>query len=199
MDLRVFRLIPLLVLALPASLAAQLPVSLTVEARAGYAVPTGDFANSAEGFVADAGPALGVAVVVHPIPALGVFVGYQQLRFGCAPCAGAGLDDSAVLAGTEGGLHVSIPVEFAGAVPWLRASALYHSLAFSGMGDRMTSDPAFGFGGAAGVSVPVLGRLEVSPGIRFMAVPAHFDFTVLPDRSVDVTAVSFDLGFAYSF
>lgn len=199
MHLRTLRLLPYVLLALPLSLAAQSPIPLTIEARGGIAVPVGDFASSSEGFNAGNGPAFAAGVLVEPLSFLGLFAGYQQVRFDCSRCAAAGLDGSVVLAGPEAGIHLGAPVRFAGGAPWFRASVLYHSLAFSGMGDRITSDAEVGFMTAAGFSFPVYQRVAIVPAIRFLAVPADFEFSLLPDRSLDVTAVSFDLGLTYSF
>lgn len=195
------RLMPLLAFALillPGMLRAQLPVSLAVEARAGYAVPTGDFSGSADTPAFEAGPTFAVGGRLDLLAGVGLFVAYQQSRFGCLTCRSDDLDGSAVLDGMEAGVHLA-PMTFAGVTPWLRAAGLVQALSFSGFGEQLYSRNGTGFGIGAGVEVPLAAGLTLAPGIRFQAVPAEFEFSNLPQRSVDVSFFSFDLGVGYRF
>lgn len=183
-------------LLFPAGLAAQGGIGLTVEGRAGWAIPSGDFGSDG-GLAAEGGPAFALGGRVNLVPALGIYAGYQQTRFGCSTCEAASLDDAPVLDGFEGGVHLSA----AGAAfsPWLRAGIIQQQLGFSGFGDRLTSDSATGFSGGVGLGIQLSPGLDFNPGVSFLSIPAEFDFETVPDRSIDVTAFTIDLGIAYRF
>lgn len=191
-------LLAALLCALPATLTAQLPVPVVLEARVGWGSPMGDFAD--EGVATPAsGFAFAVGGRVDVIEHVGVFVGYEQVRFGCDGCEVLDLDDEIVLSGLEAGLQLGVPFPLAIADPWLRGALLYQTLAFSGDGERLASDPGVGIGIAAGVDFAVRSGVAVSPSVGFRSVPAHFAFERLADRTADVSALTVQLGVSYRF
>jgi hypothetical protein len=196
MHSRIRGLLPLVLLLFPAGLFAQGGFGLSIEGRAGWAVPAGDF-GSDSGIAAEGGPTFAVGGRVNFAPALGLYAGYQQTQFGCGQCDALGLEDATVLQGLEAGVHLS-PASMPYA-PWLRAGIIQQQLSFSGFGDRLTSESGTGFSGAVGIAIELAPRLQVKPGVSFLSVPAEFQFETVPDRSADVTAFTIDLGVAYRF
>jgi hypothetical protein len=192
-------LLPLLVLIGADPAAAQLPVPITVETRAGYALPSGRFAAEDESAGAEGGPSVAVGVRVQAHRLLGVYGGVQQTRFGCTRCATFDLDETIVASGGEGGIHVVLPGEVAGFTLWVRAGLVHQVLRYSGEGDRIVSRSAVGFSGSTGGSYSLGRRWSLTPGVRFLSVPADFQFVDFPQRSIDVTAFSVDLGVALRF
>lgn len=184
--------------ALPATLAAQLPVPVVLEARVGWGFPTGDFAG--EGVVSPtSGFAFAVGGRVDVIEHVGAFAGYEQVRFGCDGCEVLDLDDEMVLGGLEVGLQLGVPFPLAIADPWVRGALLYQTLAFSEDGERLASDPGVGFSVAAGADFAVRPGVAVSPAVGFRSVPAEFAFERLADRTADVSALTVQLGVSYRF
>lgn len=197
MHSRIRGLLPLALLLLPAALSGQSGFGFSVEGRAGWALPAGDFAADS-GISAEGGPTFALGGRINFAPAVGVYAGYQQTRFGCGQCDVLGLDDATVLDGLEAGVHLA-PAPRLAYAPWLRAGIIQQQLGFSGFGDRLTSAPATGFSGAVGVGIQLSPGLHFNPGVSFLSVPAEFDFETVPDRSVDVSAFTIDLGVAYRF
>lgn len=190
------------VLLLPLPLAAQmLPFSVAVDARVGLVTPTGDFASSSDGFASESGVGYAIGGSVYPIRSLGFFAGYQRSDFGCEQCALLGLDDSALVEGLEGGVHLSLPLGDSPISPWFRAGVINQTLAFSLGDDAISSEPTIGFTGGAGVTIPLSRGLELNPAARYFQLPAEFEFglTNLPSRSIDVAAYSFDVGLSFRF
>jgi hypothetical protein len=180
----------------PAPAVSQLPIPLAIEARLGYAIPTWGASGDEIAAEPEAGPSFAIGGRLEATRTVAVFAAYHQTRFGCGGCSARELDDSMVLEGVEGGLRLGLGQQF-GFAPWLQGGALYQTLAFSGDGERMTSALGFGFTAAGGVTIPLTGRLEISPGVRYLLVPASFGFSFAPDLSVDASAVALDVGLAF--
>lgn len=182
-------------LALATSAAAQRPggLSLELEVTPSVAVPAGDFSSAAPG--ASMGVGIGGGALLGLGSRVGVYGGYQYMRFGCSRCAGAGLDGVSDL-GWEAGAQLAAPLLVAGTRPWLRGGLLAHQLRFSGVGASEASRQAIGFSFGVGSTVP-LGPVALLPALRFRAYPAEFDFASLPRRSTEVMYLSVDLGLAF--
>ena len=191
------RFLPLVMLFVPVIAAAQLPVPIAIEGRIGWAVPQGEFADGADGFSAGGGPSVAIGARVDPIPLLGIVAGYQQTWFDCGTCAAVALDDAVVLKAYEAGLNLSIPIPGSDLSPWLRGAVTQQTLGFTGSGQTFTSEVALGFAASGGVVIPLAGRLQISPGIRYQSGPAEFEFSTLPDREIDVSAFAADITLAF--
>jgi hypothetical protein len=189
---------PALALA-PLPLQGQLPIPLTVEARGGFAAPTGEFATEGGGRRFDPGPRAEVGARLRLGAAIGVYGAVQQTWFGCPQCERLGLDGSAVRRGGEAGLHLVPPLLLGSWEPWVRAGATAQTLGFSGFGETRTSSTGFGFSASAGISIPVAERVALLPGAGFQRTPVEFRFDAFPDRSVVMSAVSLDLGVSFRF
>lgn len=199
MTFRVLLSAILLTLASSPLRAQILPFSIAFEGRAGYAVPVGDFAGSEDGFGADAGMAYSAGGAIFPFANFGIFGAYQFSDFGCDECADVGLDDRITTEGLEAGLHVSVPTPLIPIDPWARAGVLYQTVGFSGFDDEVTSSSGTGFVAGVGLTLTPFPLVQINPAIRYYALPAEFDFDIVPDRSLDVTAISIDIGAAVRF
>lgn len=124
----------------------------------------------------------------------GVLASYERVYLGCDICNAVGLDDNAVLEAIGGGIRVTLPATAGRFVPWLEGTLVRQTLGFSGDGEDFTSEAALGFTAGAGVTVPLMDRVEISPRLRYFSAPAEFDFSVLPDRELDASAVLLDVG-----
>lgn len=184
-----------LVVALATRAAAQHPggLSLALELTPAVAVPAGEFSSTAPG--AGPGVGIGAGALLRIGSRVGLYGGYQYLRFGCSRCASGGLDGVEDL-GWEAGAQLAAPLVVAGTRPWLRGGLLAHQLRFSGVGASEASRQAIGFSLGVGSTVP-LGPVALLPAVRFRAYPAEFDFSSLPGRSTEVMYLSVDLGLAF--
>lgn len=155
--------------------AQSLPISLEIRGAVGYR--TGDFpfanlgtdvATGGLGFSANAGLDL--------VSGLGVYAGWGRSTFNSeSPLGGA----SARLEGTyvdEGfvlGVALSPPgVPIIRTRPWVRIGATSRTLEVSDLGVK--SDRAVGFEVGAGLDIPLLGILAVSPGVIYRRHDAQF-------------------------
>jgi hypothetical protein len=192
-------LLALLLITVPIAAGAQLPLTATLEARGGIGMPTGGFGSGAGGPGARPGPALGIGVLVEPVAVLGLYGGFQRIAFGCSSCAELALDDALSLVGLEAGAQLSPPIRIAGVTPWLRAGILHQTLGFAGFGERMTSRRGLDLSVGSGVTFAVTPSIVLTPGVRFSTVPAEFGFSMLPDRSLNATHLSIDVGLGLRF
>lgn len=199
MAIRFAWVLPLLLFVSTPVAAQLLPISIAIDARAGMVVPTGDFASSDDGFASESGIGYAIGGSLYPIRSVGLFAGYQRSEFGCDQCAVLGLDDVAIVEGWEGGIHLTVPIAGSPIAPWIRGGAIHQILLFTGEGGEMSSEPETGFMAGAGVTIPITAGVELNPAARYFAVPAELDFTILPDRSLDVSAYSVDLGVSFRF
>lgn len=191
--------LPLLFVHAPAN-AQMLPFGLAIEARAGLATPVGAFADSEDQFTAESGMSYAVGGRVSALSSFGIFAGYQRTDFDCEQCAQIALDDSVTLEGLEAGVDLGLPLATLPISPWLRAGIIYQQLVFSGFDGERASDPSVGFSGGLGLSIPVLGLLEIMPAVRYFTVPAEYTFDGgLRDGSADVSALTADVGVAVTF
>lgn len=188
-----------LVLLAPARLAAQLPGALSVEARLGGAFATGEFGTPGRALEAGSGYAASVNGRLGLLSGLSVYVGYERAQMACDACAATQLDDALVDDGIGAGAIVELPFGPPGLSPWVRAGLVRRQLKMSGDGETIASKPGIGFDLGAGITLPLTGPFKVTPGIRYIRYPADFEFTVLPDRSIDVSHVGVDVGLAYQF
>lgn len=197
------RSVPLLVVLLCLASAVQaqriprLPLSL--ELRAGGGLPTGDFGSADVPPSAETGAGFGAGAVFHLTPVLGLYGQYNQTGFGCGDCGTFGVDDTATDLGVGVGAQASFARGFGGVLPWVRAGIIRHQLRFTGGGSSATSDPGIGFAAGAGIAWSPVPRVTITPGASFRGYSADFPLGTLPDRSVDVSYVAADLGFAYRF
>lgn len=194
-------LLVLLALAAPpggaeAQVLSRLPLSL--HARLGAGLPTGDFAASAPGIAAEPGASFEVGGMLRLLPLLGVYAAYQQERFGCGECAAVSIDDRAVARGFEAGGHLESPVRPFGLVPWARGGVVRHSLRFSDGESALVSEPGVGFGVGAGIAVP-LGPVLLAPGVRYQRYAVDVEFGGYPSRGMDVSQLTVDVGLLLPF
>lgn len=189
----------LLASAAHAAAAQRLPsLPISVEVRVGAGIPLGEFAEDEPGVGAEAGPDFSAGALFHLSDALSIYGAYSRTHFVCGACDATGLDDQLVDAGAEFGVQ-AMPVRLAGVAPWVRAGGVYRQLTFSGEGDRLASDPGFGFEAGGGLAVAVTRSISIAPGVRFRTYAARLDLGELPSRTVDVSQVLADVGIAFRF
>jgi len=145
--------------ALAAPARAQLPhrTPFAFEARAGIAIPTGDFND-----VASTGYALNANVTAYVIPVLGIYGGYHYTRFGHE---GDGHYDET---GPEIGVRVDFPTPRVPLDPYVRAGFVWNRLELTGAGAGDFSDSSTGIQFNAGVAL-TLGAVSLTPGFTFVS------------------------------
>lgn len=158
------------VLALGADRGAAQDSPLIMEVDGGVAVPYGSFADgSGTGEGADAGVAFGVGFTLRRSDRVGIYVGFDQQRFGCEP---AGCSDGGTYIATGFDLGLRFDLLTGGpVVPWIRAAAITTRVETSDLPapDAGVSDLGWG----AEVSLGVfLGsdRIGVTPTVSYAFV-----------------------------
>ena len=192
-------LLVLAVLMAATSAPAQSGSLAAIEVQGGYAIPRGEFGRGDLGARPLAGPYYAAGARIRVAGPLAVYGRYKEIRFGCANCVDLTLANSMIARSGELGVDLRPFRPFGapfGMQPWFRAGGVYHTLGFSGGREKLTSRAALGIGFGAGVSILVLGRVELIPGLGFVAVPAEFEFTVAPSHSMEVRSLTLEVGAA---
>lgn len=162
--------LPGLVPAFAAPAHAQAPGALGLEARAGAGI--GAFEATAAGLQMAPGAAWGVSLSWGPTPALGGYLAYSAIGFGCTEGFCRDQDVSFTSRGLSVGVRAEAPVRSA---PWLRGGLLFHDLEqrWSGVAEpgAATADGRLGFEAAGGLSWPVADRLSLTPGLHVGFLP----------------------------
>lgn len=176
-----------------------------VGVRAGAGIPTGSFAEAAQGAASDglvrgAKPGLGygldAGVGLGPV---GLYVGTDRIQFDCQPqsCAASG---KYKLTGVSAGLRMGIPL-FPIVKPWVKAGIAVNELTgtFSGAssGTTVTTERRPGYELGAGVDVPVMGFFSITPQVRYVSQKLRYNFPGTSGGSRGVEYYTFDLGFRF--
>jgi hypothetical protein len=159
---------------------AQLPhlTPFAFEARAGVAIPTGDFND-----VASTGYALDGNVTAYVVPTLGIYAGYHYTRFGHE---GSGHYNET---GPEVGLRLDIPTPLIPIDPYVKAGLVWNRLELSGAGAGDFSDSKLGIQLNGGFAL-TLGSVSLSPGFTYITY--RYDTNTLADQKASY--VRADLG-----
>lgn len=188
-------------LAVAAPAAAQGMSPFAVEARAGFAFPTGDFAADD---AVESGTGFGVTGVFRLTPAFGLYAGWDRYAFeGEDDPEFPGVSAEIVDSGLAAGVQLSLPTAGLGLSPWLRGGALYRKAEadvqtgeFGSFGSE--SDYSLGFEVGGGIGIPLGQVLTFTPGVRYRAYqPEYEDLGVSTEG--DVAYVSIDLGLTARF
>jgi hypothetical protein len=178
----------------PSTGQAQLPVSVWV--RPLLALPLGDLRGQEEGLAArtsfglDAGGAVAIG-------SLSVYGEYQEVRFACGECSGAGLTDEALDRGWGAGVVVPVLGEQFGLAPWARLGVIAHHLRIRSVDEAAYSGRSLGWSTGVGARVSPLRWLRVEPSVMLRSYDATFGFAIdVPDRDLSVTYLSFGLAVA---
>jgi hypothetical protein len=159
--------------ALPAVASAQL-LPLSVEARGGAYIPTGDFADGL-----NTGFGFGGNVAYRVIPMLDIYAGYSWQRFGVEDDeefegATLDLDDSGFAFGAR--LHLPAAPNLG---PWVRAGVIMHQLKFTGsdggISVSLSTDRAVGAEIGGGLAIPLMPSLSLTPGVSFRTYKPRFE------------------------
>ena len=169
-------------LALAGSASAQGPVEIatpiSLEARGGIAVPSGDFAD-----LADNAFGFGGSVHVQVAPRVSLYGGYSQTEFDLEPLSADGTDR-----GWEAGARIAFPG--VGFSPWVRGGLLVHDFDVDAGAVEFDTDEEVGFEVGAGVAFPLGPRVSVSPGFAYRRYAVD-----LPVRGeLDVAYLNLDVG-----
>lgn len=169
-----------------------------VEARAGVAIPTGDFADAAS-----LGIGLEGTVLLAFTPMFSAYAGYAWNRFGCDDeFCGGGEDvdftDSGFNLGVRGSFITGGPFE-----PWVRAGIVFHSIELSASDDNVSasieSDRGTGFEIGGGFRYGTAGGISITPGIRYTTYEADMEVPGFGSGEVEVTHLVLDLGVGFTF
>ena len=168
---------------------------LTVEARAGAAVPLGAFADgSGLGEGTSAGVAFGVEVTVGGGWRT-LYAGFSQLRFGCQD-AGCPEGKSYVATGVDMGLRLT-PIRGHAVLPWVGVGGSTTRVESPGVDGSPAGTSSLGFGVelSGGVYVGVARGLALTPAVRWRKAD-----TELPGgASLPLQHLIVDVGLALTF
>ncbi|HEX2094792.1 MAG TPA: outer membrane beta-barrel protein [Longimicrobiaceae bacterium] len=139
---------------------AQLP--FTVEARAGVAVPTGEFGDAAEN-----GLGYGASLSYLAAPRASVYAGYSQAEFNADDS-----DAEAMDSGWEFGARIAFPG--VGFSPFIRGGVLVHEYEVESGAVEVEGDSELGFEVGAGAAFPLGPRVSVTPGVSYRRYSTEF-------------------------
>ncbi len=142
----------------PGVAAAQSPLPISVEVRADAVFPIGDFAD-----YVNTGVGIGGSVALQIIPNIGLYGGYSRTTFDFDEIPNARAIDSGFAVGLTAGLPGFSP-DFA---PWVGAGVLIHDMEVEGVQPEPIGDSSIGFEVGAGVAIPILPRVRLTPAVGF--------------------------------
>jgi hypothetical protein len=181
-------------LAHPARAQSVLPLSL--EARGGAAIPTGDFSDGI-----GTGWSVGGAVFFRAAPMVSVYGGFEHARFGIDQDADfEGIDANVTDNGFRLGARFDVPFgSLTGVSPWVEGGATFNRTSLnasddSGASASFGSDRSVGFEVGAGLAFNVAPRISLTPGVRYRAHQADFSDTDEELGELDVNYFTIDLG-----
>jgi len=139
--------------------AAQIPhiTPFAFEARAGVAVPVGDFND-----VAGSNFGVGGSITYHAVPLLGIYAGASHAQF-----SGDADDGDYNDTGFDLGARLGIPTPLIPIDPWIRAGVVVHRLEHDGA----TADfSAWGTGYEVGAGLGFgFGPISITPGVSYVS------------------------------
>jgi len=182
-------------LAQPARAQSVLPLS--VEARGGVAIPTGDFDDGT-----GLGFSVGGTVFFRAAPMVSVYGGFEHAQFTTDDDDDLeGLDADITDNGFRLGARFDVPFgSLTGVSPWVEGGATFNRTSFnvsddeSGASVGIDSDRSVGFEVGAGLSFNVAPRISITPGVRYRSHKADFGDTEDGPAEVDVNHFTVDLG-----
>jgi hypothetical protein len=132
-----------------------------LEARGGWAQPTGGFAVPETGLPLGS-PSLGLELVADVSTELGAYFGWSRTDFHAeAPTGEPGARRADT--GFQAGLQLLLPLELRGALPWVRGGAVARRQPH---GAEWARGRGFEVGG--GVGIPLGIGLALTPGVRYV-------------------------------
>ena len=138
---------------------AQIPhiTPFSFEARAGVALPQGDFNNAA-----NPGFTVGGSVTYHAIPVIGIYGGYSYAQFDAEGSSGEFKDS-----GFDAGVRVGIPTPLIPIDPWIKGGVVVHNLEVSGTATSIDDGWSTGVEVGAGLGFG-FGPLSLTPGVSWV-------------------------------
>jgi len=138
--------------------AAQIPhfTPFAFEARAGVAVPMGDFHD-----VAGSNFAVGGSITYHALPMLGVYAGASHAQFSREG------DGDYKDTGIDVGARLGIPTPLIPIDPWIRAGVVIHHLELGGTAASDFDDWGTGYEVGAGLGFG-FGPISITPGVSYV-------------------------------
>lgn len=181
---RAFLIAALAAVSMAPEAAAQLPVPLSVEARADFAFPAGEFAEDVKN-----GIGWGVNAALGVARGVGVYGGYSRTEFDLEV-----LDGDVIDTGFAVGLTTSLPTFSRDVSPWVGGGILFHDVEVDLGAVSADSDTDVGFELGAGLALWITPTLRLTPGFGFR----RFSTTLFGvDR--DATYVTAGAGLNFSF
>ena len=182
--------------------------SFSLALRGGGGIPLGAFASSSAGqsdqalltgaksgfgYGLDAGLSMG---------ALGLYAGFDHMQFDCQDTQ-CGSNGNYTLGGVSAGLRMNL-MPRAPVHPWVKGGITFDNLkgAYgSGGSSNLTTDRAPGYEVAAGLDVPLLGVLALSPQVRYVGQNAKFKVpgvNVTSSTQQTLTYLKLELGLGFA-
>lgn len=138
--------------------AAQIPhiTPFAFEARAGFAVPTGDLGDAAK-----SGFTVGGNITYHAFPIVGLYAGGSMAKFSAEDGDGDFND-----MGIDVGARIGIPTPLIPIDPWIKAGVAFHRLELSGTTGDDFDDWGTGYEVGAGLGFG-FGPVSITPGVSY--------------------------------
>jgi opacity protein-like surface antigen len=178
---------------------AQTP-QFVLEARGGFAIPTGEWD---EEDVLDNGFGFGANAKAMVTPMVGIYAGWETYTFGVEVEDEGDVDADATDSGFRAGVALSIPMPaYPTITPFVEAGAIYNTLEIGasdeGTSVEVESEAGIGFEGGIGVSVALGPNLSVTPSVRYRQHDATFeDLEEFEDATTTVAYIVFGVGLSF--
>jgi Outer membrane protein beta-barrel domain len=165
---------------------AQLPIPLSIEGRADYAMPMGDFDD-----VVDPGVSFSGGASIGLAPGVGLYGTYSHTEFKVQDSDDIEVNDK----GFSVGLTTALPT-MSGISPWIGIGAVFHTLNVDDADDDDAIDEDVGFEVGGGLAIPVTRNIRLTPGVGYRQYGID---STLGGSELDVQYFTAGLGLNISF
>ena len=192
--------VALIALGTPAPASPQgSPVSL--EGRAGLALPSGALSSGQRDLALNTGLTVGVTALVHLGSELALYGSWSREGFGCAPNFDCDVEGGFTSHGYDIGVEYVLPHQTVWE-PWVRGGVTVHKFRYrTGGGFETETDAATGFALGGGVNIPMGPRFFVTPSMRFARYVANLNLNTFATGGAPftVTRVLAEVGGRFRF
>ncbi len=168
--------------------------------RVGAGVPSGTFAESANGTSTDGairGATTGVAYGLDAgvgLGVLGFYAGYDRISFGCETSV-CGSGGKYQLTGVSAGVRLGVPL-IPIVKPWVKAGVTFNEINGTNTGTNATkiaTDRNPGYEVGAGIDIPILVLFSLTPEVRYVGQKLDLKGLSVGSKT-NVSYYTFDLG-----
>lgn len=175
------RMVPVLFVLLATGTSAA-AAQVAWEIRGGGAI--GNHTDAAAGLEVNPGPSFSTFLLVGPFARTSLYMSYSRSSFGCEEGFCIDRDVKITSRGWGGGIRLA-PIDWV----WVQAGVSRLGTTVDTNSESMRIDPVFAYEGGAGISLPLLSWVRLSPGVAYRSSIERDGRTTVLVAELGVTAL----------